>query len=272
LDVATRKMRPPVKKHGGKAYLARRIIALFPGHRVYCEPFLGAGSVLLNKPKSPVELAGDLDAGLIGFWRNLRSRPETIISILDGTPYSRTSFELAREQIESPLEHFAAVGYLVRNRMSRGGLGRDFAWSERLRGKTRPGGPIPGDVNAWDTIREELPAIAGRIRDVEFRCVGAASLIREVDAEDVVIYCDPPYYPDSRTHKEAYAHEMTRSQHAELLGVLLGCKGKVFLSGYRNELYDVALRDWTLHAWDMPNHSGQGKTKQRRTECVWEKP
>jgi len=28
----TAKLRPAVKRHGGKAYLARRIIARFPGH------------------------------------------------------------------------------------------------------------------------------------------------------------------------------------------------------------------------------------------------
>src|SRR5262245_40912751 len=67
-----RKLRPPVKRHGGKAYLARRIAALFPPHEVYLEPFVGGGSVLLNKGPAPYEFAGDLDAELVNFWEVLR--------------------------------------------------------------------------------------------------------------------------------------------------------------------------------------------------------
>src|SRR5207248_1650852 len=35
----------PLKWHGGKHYLARRIVALMPRHLHYCEPFFGGGSV-----------------------------------------------------------------------------------------------------------------------------------------------------------------------------------------------------------------------------------
>jgi hypothetical protein len=29
------------------------------------------------------------------------------------------------------------------------------------------------------------------------------------------------------------------------------------------------LSGWACHRFDMPNHSGQGKAKQRRVECLW---
>ena len=37
----TSTLRPPVKWHGGKHYLARRICELFPAHHTYVEPFGG---------------------------------------------------------------------------------------------------------------------------------------------------------------------------------------------------------------------------------------
>ena len=46
----------PLKYHGGKRYLAKRIIALMPEHITYVEPFFGGGSVLLHK--DPFRKAG----------------------------------------------------------------------------------------------------------------------------------------------------------------------------------------------------------------------
>jgi DNA adenine methylase len=40
---------PPLKWHGGKHYLARRIVALMPCHLHYVEPFFGGGAVLLAR-------------------------------------------------------------------------------------------------------------------------------------------------------------------------------------------------------------------------------
>jgi DNA adenine methylase len=97
-------------------------------------------------------------------------------------------------------------------------------------------------------------------------------LIRANDAPGVVIYCDPPYLHETRTVTDGYTHEMSRADHERLLECLLGCKGRVFLSGYPSELYTEALRGWRLSTFDMPNHSGQRAEKERRTECVWSSP
>jgi DNA adenine methylase len=274
LKTATRKLRPPIKRHGGKAYLARRIVALMPPHRTYVEPYLGGGSVLLNKPPAEREVAGDVDAGLMGFWSVLAADGATLADHLSAIAYSGSAFEHALENRlygrtvlfdESPpsAEMVRAINFLVRNRFSRGGLGKTFAWSDRLRGGQ------PGDANAWETIRAELPAIAERVKNVEFHCCDALQLIRANDGPDTLFYCDPPYLHETRTVRDAYEHEMDRAAHEALLATLILCRGKVMLSGYRNALYDEALTGWRRVEFDMPNHSGQGKTKQRRVECLW---
>lgn len=257
-----RKLRPPIKRHGGKAYLARRIVALMPPHRAYCEPFLGGGSVLLNKPPAPdYEVAGDADAGLVNFWRVLAS-DRSFPGLAAAIPYAEGSFREAATWDGGEARQWA-LRYLVRNRFSRGELGESFAWSDRLRGGQ------PGDVNAWDTIRAELPRIAERVRDVAFRHGDAVPLLLSHDGPETLTYCDPPYLHETRTARDAYDHEMTREQHETLLDALLACRGVVMLSGYRSPLYDDRLAGWHRVEWDMPNHAGQGASKQRRVECLW---
>jgi DNA adenine methylase len=66
------RLTPPLKWHGGKYYLARRIIELMPPHLHYCEPFFGGGAVLMAKdPKGVSEVVNDIYGELINFWRVL---------------------------------------------------------------------------------------------------------------------------------------------------------------------------------------------------------
>lgn len=265
MKTTARKIRPPVKRHGGKSYLAKRIISLMPEHRVYVEPFVGGGSVLLNKPRAEVEIAADLDEGLIGMWKALADQPERIAAVLGSTEYSEGNFDWARFSIENHGPAGLPASYIVRSRFSRGGLGKSFAWSDRLRGGQ------PGDANAWDTFRTvDLPAICDRVRDVRFLHEPAANVIHaHQHMPDALIYCDPPYLPETRTARKAYEHEMTDADHLLLLNLLSWARCKAMLSGYRSDLYDASLDGWHRVEFDMPNHSGQGRAKQRRTECLW---
>lgn len=246
-----------------------------PAHTTYLEPYSGFFSVGLQKPPCLREFANDIDAGLIEMWRVLRDRPESLGGLLAGLPYTSGTFDWAANPGGDVVT--LAAKYLVRSRFSRGGLRETFAWSERLRGKRSPGGPIPGDAHGWDTIRAELPLIAARVQDVGFRCGPALDAIAELDGPGTLVYVDSPYLLSTRTAKRVYRHEMTpsgsesedRLRHAALLAMLRECRGMVMISGYPSDLYDRMLADWNRHTFNLPNHAGQGLTKQRRTEVVW---
>lgn len=67
----------PLKWHGGKHYLAKRIIELMPPHVHYVEPYFGGGAVLFAKPSKWIEghseVVNDIDGELMNFWRVLAS-------------------------------------------------------------------------------------------------------------------------------------------------------------------------------------------------------
>jgi DNA adenine methylase len=252
-----------MKCHGGKSYLAARIVTLLPPHETYVEPYAGGAAVLLRKPPARREILGDIDTELMNMYRVVQDQPDALLKKLAAIDYCEASFDWAAVPVsDSPIDR--AVASFVRNRMSRGGLGKDFAWSERQRGGR------PGDQNAWLTWLTAFPAIAARLHRVELVCGDGLELIRQHDRPGTLFYLDPPYLPATRTARRVYRHEMTTDDHERLLDALVRLRhAAVVLSGYYNNLYDSALAGWRRVEWNLPNHAGQGKTKGRRIECVW---
>lgn len=261
------KVRAPFKIHGGKNYLAKWIIENFPPNYqdlIYIEPYCGAGNVLLTKEPSREEYINDIDPGVVGILRTVRDRHEEFLSHLRKIEYCQDSFDkaLTKTTFSNDMEY--AVNEFVLRRMSRDGLKKAFAWSERKRGGQ------PGDVNAWETILERLHEIAGRLNNVLVFNSLALGVIHAFNEADVLVYADPTYVPDTRVSKKAYEFEMTIDDHIELADELLAFKGKVVLSGYPSTLYTSLYNEgWRCVKKQIANHSSQQRKKQMKTECLW---
>lgn len=265
-------MTSPLKWHGGKSYLASRIVALMPPHTHYVEPYFGGGSVLLAKaPEGVSEVVNDLNGDLCRFW-HIMANPELFERFrrhVEGMPFAEKLFDEAAESLKYPgLDPVSlAVAFFVVCRQSLAGRMKDFATLSRNR--VRRG--MNEQASAWLTTVEGLPAVHARLKRVVILNRDALDVIRQQDGENTLFYIDCPYLHETRTSKEVYAHEMTKEQHVELLTLLNGIKGKFLLSGYRSTLYD----DWADQSnfarqdFDLPNNSAGGDTKRRMTECVW---
>jgi DNA adenine methylase len=272
-------LNPPLKWHGGKHYLARRIVALMPPHLHYVEPYFGGGAVLLARdPEDPSlwlaphlgvsEVVNDINRRLINFWRVLRDAAhfERFRRAVEAIPLARTEWEAAHTHAHDGKDPVAdAVAFFVDCRQSRSGLMKGF--TPMTRNRTRRG--MNGNVSEWLSAVEGLPAVHKRLMRVFIENIPALELIRREDAPGTLFYCDPPYLHETRSATDAYAHEMTEKDHQELLDVLRQCKGKVVLSGYPSNLYDRALVHWNRHTFDLPNNAAAGKQKDRETEVLW---
>lgn len=256
-------IRPPVKWHGGKRYQSNRIIAQFPAHHTYVEPFAGAASVLLNKPVSAVEVYNDLDRRITRLFRVLRDHGGELQHRLMLTPYSEVEFDEcdlpAVDEIEQVRRDF------VRWRLSIGGRGDSFSFT-----KHRSRREMADVVSAFlSAIDDELPRIIERLRKVQIVCRPAFDVIQAWDSPDTLFYLDPPYLPETRSRPEVYDVEMTEADHRQLAAVLASVAGKVVLSGYPSALYDELYAGWRVMEFDIANHAAGGKTKARKTEKLW---
>jgi len=267
-------MKSPIKWHGGKSYLAKKIVDLLPqrdGERpwyLWREPFFGGGAVTLAiDPDGLSEAVNDVHGELINFWRVLQSTPDRMLHALWGTPLSEKMFQDAQNFANHPDAVQRATSFFVRCRQSRQGLMRDFATPTR---RLRRG--MNENVSAWLSAVEGLPEVHERLKRIEIRNMDACEFIRKYDDPAAVFYCDPPYLHETRsTGGGEYRHEMTERDHVRLLETLADIEGRFLLSGYRSDLYDTFSQRCGWHRVDfqIDNKASGKRVKDVKTECVW---
>jgi DNA adenine methylase len=265
---------PPLKWHGGKHYLASKLVGMKPAHLHYVEPYFGGGALLLaSDPEGVSEVVNDLDGELINFWRTLQwpALFETFARCLQATPFSEDAWRAAhaRRKMFGPLADGAcdAADFFILCRQSLAGRMKSFAPLSRTR--TRRG--MNEQASAWMNAVDGLAEVHGRLRRVVILNRPALDVIREQDGPDTLFYLDPPYLHETRATTGDYTHEMTAEQHTDLCTVIRQCKGKVMLSGYPSELYRFQLEEcgWHRRDFDLPNNAAGGEAKRRMTESVW---
>lgn len=112
--------RPVLRYPGGKYKLAKWVISHFPGHEFYVEPYGGAASVLMAKPRVQGEIYNDLDGDVVNVFRVLRdpNQAQELERVLRLTPFAYEEYKNAYEPCDDPIERarrtifrsFASIG------------------------------------------------------------------------------------------------------------------------------------------------------------------
>lgn len=295
------RIRSPLKTHGGKWYLSQSILQVCAPAMAQCdtwlEPCAGGANTSLQATPRPgvVQIVADVDPLTANVWRVFTSEPlalellNTLQSVdVSGQEAMNREFLSATQVLgmlpfrEMPFEEWgdkfrvaAAATTIVNSRMSRGGMGKDFAWQDRTRGGQ------PGEINSWKTfVWNHAPRVVERCRNWFALCGDALRLIDPATAPDGGIlnrrhfyYFDPPYVKATRTAGARDVYRADGFPHPEFIGIVAsGALSHIAISGYANPLYDeelTAARGWQRHEFHIVNHAGQGKEKADRVECLY---
>jgi DNA adenine methylase len=264
--------RPLLRWLGGKYRLAPWIISHFPQHDIYIEPFGGAASVLLHKPRCYNETYNDLDGELVNLFRVLRS-PDAceLLRQIALTPYSRSEYVDAFDRTDEPVER--ARRTLVRSHLAHGTGG---ARMDRPTGFRTDGITATTNVaGEWASFPVALQAIVERLRGVAIEQRPAMELLERFDTPEALIYLDPPYLPATRSTKSrkpgeryhTYAYELGETDHFLLLDMARRSKAMILISGYPDAAYDAGLPGWARHQVAARAHRNSP-----RTEVLWINP
>ncbi|MCL1962257.1 MAG: DNA adenine methylase [Desulfovibrionaceae bacterium] len=258
--------RAVLRYFGGKWALAPWVIQHLPPHRIYVEPFGGAASVLLRKPRSQVEVYNDLDEEIVGIFQVLQDpvQCQRLIRRLRRTPYARAVFEEAFVPSKDLIVR--AQRAIVRAYQS---FHHEALFNLRKTtfadAKHRSGSGCK--AREWSNYPRALVSAHRRLQGVVIERRDALQVIRAQDTPHTLFYVDPPYMPTTRSNS-GYRCELQTEQHAELLELLKSAKGMVVLSGYPSDLYDTALKDW--QRIEKPARAA-GSSRLRR-EVLWLSP
>ena len=264
--------RPVLRYHGGKWRLAPWIVSHFPAHRVYVEPFGGAASVLLRKPRSYAEVYNDLDGEVVNLFRVLRDAALSarLCEAVRLTPFARQEFDEAYESSEDSVER--ARRLVVRGFMGFGSAAATRDHKTGFRSNVTRSGTTP--AMDWMRWPESVGLTTERLRGVVIESREATAVVRQYDDPATLHYVDPPYTFGSRSLPRgasspfAYRHEMTDDDHRALAATLQVARGMVVLSGYGCDLYDREL----YPTWQRVEKETHADGASDRTEVLWLNP
>lgn len=164
---------------------------------MYVEPYGGAASVLMLKPRSYAEVYNDLNGNVVNVFRVLRDPElaECLRRALHLTPWARAEFNLSYEPAEDPVERarrtivqsFMAFGSSFQRGRSRTGFRAKFTNRHQT------------GARDWIGYPKSIPAFVERLQGVVIEERPALDVIRQQDAPDTLFYVDPPYVPATRS-------------------------------------------------------------------------
>lgn len=268
-----------VPYYGGKWIIAPWIISHMPTHALYVEPFGGAASVLLRKPRAAYEIYNDLDESVVSLFRALRDKEmcEELIRKVTFTPYSRVEHKIAWDRFlagemdqATPVER--AYNFLIRARMSFASAGTSNRTSlPGFENRAFQKGHIRDDPKSgnWKKLPPILQEAADRLQGVviEHKDVFEIIPIFSRPRTDILLYFDPPYIMSTKTKRGYQTGSFGLDEHERLLDMIQGLQCMVMLSGYSSELYLDRLQGW--HVEKRKHHN---LINEKSEECLWLNP
>lgn len=67
-----------LRRLGNKSQIADKIIPYFPPHKIYIEPFFGAGGMFFNKPKAQYNIVNDIDSDVFNLFQVVMNQKDEL--------------------------------------------------------------------------------------------------------------------------------------------------------------------------------------------------
>lgn len=202
-----------LRRLGNKQAIAHKIIPYFPPHKIYIEPFFGAGGMFFNKPKAKYNIVNDLDSDVFNLFQVVMNQKEELEKAFYIMPIHSDLLEYWKKNEETePIRK--ALRFLFLSNLTFFGTGNSIQG---------------GMGNTKDYFYKVIDLTYNMINDIKFFNNDAREFISKKVAfgdsapiKDCFIYCDPPYL----STQDNYSNSFTETDSLNLFNCLdeTGCK------------------------------------------------
>lgn len=255
---------------GGKSWLAKHLISLFPEDHTYdtfVDCFGGGAHIITQKARTTrVEVFNDKDADLVNFMLVMAGpQREELKRSLYSLPTSRYLFEKWQDEWfkgdrpESDLERAVRYYYIQRMKI----VPHPNEKSGFRSSKTK------NTATDFQHSIDKLDAFADRFKYVMIEQKDFREIIRMYDSETTFFYCDAPYVNKEHLYKGGFS----RGDHIDLANMLSDIRGKAMVSYYADPLIFNIYEGWRVETIDAAvggvTKSELGQVRNRKTEHIF---
>lgn len=210
-----------LRRLGNKSKLAADIIKYFPPHKIYIEPFFGAGGMFFNKPKAQYNIVNDIDSDVFNLFQVVSNQKEELEKAFFEMPIHSDLLEYWKANKETDSIR-KALRFLFLSNITLFGTGTALRY---------------GTENPKNSFYENLNKTFMLIHDVQFANSDFRdffNILRERNIEDTFIYADKPY---SNT-VDNYSNDWTAQDDIDLLDVLDSTNIKYAVSEFEGSHFE----------------------------------
>lgn len=201
-----------LRRLGNKSKIAMDIQKYFPPHKIYIEPFFGAGGMFFNKPKVSYNFLNDIDGDVINCFDVLVRQKDELKYYLEMMPYDQRFWDRAKEG--KPVNNVEkAVYFLFLSNC--GYMGKP----DTLHFVTRKSKSFL--LNQLEATYRYIVECGCSFTNSDFRRM-LKQLVFVDNIHTSLIYADPPYLNGTNN----YSHSFTEADSLDLFNCLheTGCK------------------------------------------------
>lgn len=243
-----------LRRLGNKKEIAAEIQKHFPSHKIYIEPFFGAGGMFFNKPMVRYNFLNDIDNDVFNLFMVVKDRKDELQDAFIKTPLHQSllTYWKGNEEKDPVMK---AVRFLFISNCTLHGNG----------GSLRMGTTDNPKQNFLENINHTLEMVsAAKFMNCDFRdVIKKIGFIQDGrnQEEQTFIYADPPYLDT----KDNYSHSFTEQDSIDLFDCLIKSKCKFAMSEFD---HPFILEQANSRGLNVEYIGERLNLKNRRTEIL----